>query len=70
MPKLTCCFTGHRLLPKDRLDEITLRLSRQVDEMIAQGVCRFISGGALGFDQLAALVRAFVCDKEIGEVFA
>ena len=56
MNRLTCCFTGHRLLPREKLPGILMRLSAQVDALIAQGVTRFISGGALGFDQLAALV--------------
>ena len=56
MNHLTCCFTGHRLLPREKLPGITQRLSAQVDALIAQGVTRFLSGGALGFDQLAALV--------------
>ncbi|MBQ8537816.1 MAG: DUF1273 family protein [Clostridia bacterium] len=52
----TCCFTGHRFLPKEQLEGILRRLSDTVDGLIAQGVTRFISGGALGFDQLAARV--------------
>jgi len=55
MKEETCCFTGHRLRPQDRLPGIAQRLSRQVDEMIARGVTIFVSGGALGFDQLAAV---------------
>lgn len=62
MNENTCCFTGHRLLPKEQIPGITLRLSARVDELIAGGVHTFISGGALGFDQLAALV--VLCKKE------
>lgn len=56
MTKMTCCFTGHRLIPKAQLPGILQRLNAQVDAAIAQGTDTFISGGALGFDQLAALV--------------
>ena len=53
--EITCCFTGHRTLPVkdkrillDRLCREILRLRRE------KGVTRFIAGGALGFDTLAA----------------
>ena len=52
----TCCFTGHRRLPNDRLKSIIKHLEEAVDALIAQGVTDFISGGALGFDQLAAML--------------
>lgn len=50
----TCCFTGHRRLPKDKLESIVIHLNREIDNLITQGVTTFISGGALGFDQIAA----------------
>ncbi len=50
----TCCFTGHHRLPIDRLDGILKRLGDEVDALMGQGVTDFISGGALGFDQIAA----------------
>lgn len=50
----TCCFTGHRSLPADRRPAILAALESTVDSLIAQGVTDFISGGALGFDQIAA----------------
>lgn len=51
---LTCCFTGHRALPKGKMDEIRTRLSESIDEMIQKEYTCFISGGAVGFDLLAA----------------
>lgn len=50
----TCCFTGHRNLPRDRIQAIARRLDYTVESLIAQGVTNFISGGALGFDTIAA----------------
>ena len=50
----TCCFMGHRRLPGDKTARIVTRLDREVERLIGLGVTDFISGGALGFDQLAA----------------
>jgi uncharacterized phage-like protein YoqJ len=50
----TCCFTGHRRLPKDKIEHIIMRLNQEMDNLISQGVTNFISGGALGFDQIGA----------------
>lgn len=53
MSKLnTCCFTGHRFLPRN-FD--AARLSEEISAMIEKGVDTFISGGALGFDTVAAV---------------
>lgn len=60
----TCCFTGHRRLPKDKIEHIIIRLNQEVDNLISQGVTNFISGGALGFDQIAASL--IVAKKEMG----
>lgn len=40
--------------PQDMVEVIMLNLSQEVDGLINQGVYNFISGGALGFDQIAA----------------
>lgn len=64
MKENTCCFTGHRRLPKDRMRPILIRLNQEVDNLISQGVTDFISGGALGFDQIAASL--IVAKKEMG----
>ena len=50
----TCCFTGHRNLPAERLPIILSNLDREIDKLIQKGVTDFLSVGALGFDQLAA----------------
>lgn len=54
MKSITCCFTGHRRLPKEKIVHIITRLDHEVETLISQGVTTFISGGALGFDQIAA----------------
>lgn len=64
MKEHTCCFTGHRKLPQDKIEKIVLNLAREVDNLIAQGVTDFISGGALGFDQIAASL--IIAKKEMG----
>ncbi len=60
----TCCFAGHRRLPKNKIENIVIRLNQEIDKLIRQGVTDFISGGALGFDQIAASL--IVAKKEMG----
>ncbi|MGJ4849208.1 SLOG family protein [Bacillota bacterium Meth-B3] len=64
MKEHTCCFTGHRGLPQDRVERIVTNLNTEVDHLIAQGVTDFISGGALGFDQMSASL--IIVKKEMG----
>lgn len=59
-----CCFTGHRKLPANKIEHIIKRLNQEVDNLINQGVTDFISGGAIGFDQIAAAM--VVAKKEMG----
>ncbi|WP_283608739.1 SLOG family protein [Faecalispora anaeroviscerum] len=61
----TCCFTGHRKLPQDKIEKIVLNLNREIESLIAQGVTDFISGDALGFDQIAASL--IIAKKEMGQ---
>ena len=61
----TCCFTGHRRLPKDKISLIHNRLNEEIDNLVQQGVTDFISGGALAFDQMAASL--VIAKKETGE---
>ncbi|HMM05930.1 MAG TPA: SLOG family protein [Clostridiales bacterium] len=60
----TCCFTGHRKLPKEKIEQIIIRLDQEVENLINMGVTDFISGGALGFDQIAASL--IIVKKEMG----
>ena len=52
--ELTCCFTGHRIIPDADRDRIRISLGNAIDEAIKSGIKHFICGGALGFDTLAA----------------
>ena len=66
--KRTACFTGHRSLPDG---DGRARLISAVDAMIAAAVSRgyrnFISGGAVGFDTLAAC-RVALAKRRIPEI--
>jgi len=51
----TCCFTGHRRIPSDDLPAVSAALRREVLRLCREeGITTFLSGGALGFDTLAA----------------
>jgi Uncharacterized protein conserved in bacteria len=55
MKNQTCCFTGHRQLPQNKIAELQKSLENELIKLIIQGVKYFGAGGALGFDTLAAL---------------
>lgn len=61
----TCCFTGHRTLPANQIEKIVIALDREVESLIAKGITNFISGGAVGFDQMAAAL--IITKKEMGK---
>lgn len=50
----TCCFTGHRKIPPEKLKDISWRLKATLVQLIENGYLYFGTGGALGFDTLAA----------------
>ena len=50
----TVCFTGHRELPILQVSSIRQRLRKTLEDLIEQGYCFFGTGGALGFDTIAA----------------
>lgn len=55
--KQTCCFTGHRDLPREKIPEITERTANEIRDLIANNNVRFFGvGGAIGYDTLAARV--------------
>ena len=54
MLEKTCCFTGHRNILSAEREEIARQLEKTVTELIHAGIDRFITGGARGFDTLAA----------------
>lgn len=64
MKEQSCCFVGHRQLPADKIEHILRRLNDEIERLIQEGVTTFLSGGALGFDQMAAALIA--TKKEMG----
>lgn len=56
MKEKTCCFTGHRDIPPHEREKIKALLMFTIEKLIERGVVFFGSGGALGFDTLAAQV--------------
>lgn len=50
----TCCFTGHRIIPNEALPTVKRALDFEIRRLYAVGVRNYITGGALGFDTLAA----------------
>ena len=65
MNTTACCFTGHRQLPENQIEHIIKRLDDEMEALIRQGVSEFISGGALGFDQIAASL--VIAKREMGQ---
>lgn len=54
-PNWICCFTGHRNIDGVTMQELSVLLDDVLDRLIAAGVTTFRTGGAIGFDTLAAL---------------
>ena len=50
-----CCFTGHRSICDDHMIELPNTLAQIIKEQYDRGVRVFRSGGAVGFDSIAAL---------------
>ncbi len=50
----TCCFTGHRELSPRHIKLLPSLLDKILRTLISQGYHSFVSGGALGFDTIAA----------------
>ena len=54
MKKKTACFTGHRKIAIEQRKIVAERLKNTVESLISEGYRYFGTGGALGFDTLAA----------------
>lgn len=54
MREKTCFFTGHRSIPRDKENRIKEELSLLITKQIEKGYTTFVSGGAIGFDIIAA----------------
>lgn len=50
----TCCFTGHRQIPREKRRELEAELDQVIRMLVENGVRYFGAGGALGFDTMAA----------------
>lgn len=50
----TCCFSGHRDLCPEKIPLLEKELNRIIADCIEKGYRRFLCGGAVGFDFLAA----------------
>ncbi len=50
-----CMFTGHRIIPTDAREGLWEGLKKAISDLYIKGVRDFITGGAIGFDTLAAL---------------
>lgn len=53
-PINSCCFTGHRIIPTRDLQKLRYALSTEIRYLHSRGIRYFISGGAIGFDTVAA----------------
>ena len=53
LPK-TCFFTGHRHIAAEEVGNIKRRLNEEILNAVNKGYTHFISGGAVGFDAMAA----------------
>ncbi len=50
----TCCFTGHRIIPPEKKENVIQQLNAEITDLINKKYIWFEVGGALGFDTLAA----------------
>lgn len=53
-----CCVTGHRDIPADQVEYVKHELNKEIENAIAEGYTRFISGFAEGVDQYFAEIVA------------
>lgn len=66
-PSKTLCFTGHRVISKDDMDELARLLDEVIEKAIGDGFCVFLSGGALGFDTASAF-RVLAAKAEFPDI--
>lgn len=53
--KKICCFTGHRKMDGEAMQIVSILLDKALASLVSNGVTVFRSGGAMGFDTIAAL---------------
>lgn len=54
MRQKTCCFTGHRIIAKEDREPLETALGTEILHLYEKGVTEFCTGGAKGFDMMAA----------------
>ena len=54
MALCACSFTGHRQIKKEHISEISGLIDKGIEYAYSNGCRTFYSGGAIGFDTLAA----------------
>ncbi len=54
MKEKTCCFTGHRVIEAKKIPLVKQALTAEITARIKEGYEIFVTGGAIGFDTLAA----------------
>jgi len=65
----TCCFTGHRIIPKTEYDTIAARTEMQIRDLILKRSIRFFGvGGAIGYDTLVAQILFRLRDTDFPEI--
>jgi uncharacterized phage-like protein YoqJ len=52
---ITASFTGHRRIAEKDLPPLLSKLDETITNLVNQGITRYLNGGAVGFDALAAL---------------
>ncbi len=52
--RISTCFTGHRILSSELVPRITEYIDSSIDNRVKDGCFVFYTGGAIGFDALAA----------------
>lgn len=57
-----CCFTGHRYIANAHIEKLNTSLPAMIKSLADGGITDFITGGALGFDTLAA--KAVLKERE------
>lgn len=69
---VTCCFTGHRTVAVCRREHTVQAVLDAIAALRKRGYTRFITGGALGFDTLAAMcvLKMAETDPEIRLILA
>lgn len=68
MRERTCCFTGHRDIPADRLQMVMTGTEAKVRELISQGYRYFGVGGAVGYDTIVAELLFRLREREYPEI--